>query len=311
MIKKFRDVEQKLDNIRKSGTPKGEPTGFTTLDNFYSLKEGSFTFILAAPHNGKSELSFDLLINRAVKKGEKSIICSPETGGVEDIYAELIHKCTGKKIYLSENGHANDKEYYKAVNWIDQYFSIVDTEEKAYSFDELFGMVTDEKYVLADPLNEMDHSASKEHGTRQDLYLEDLCSKIRRWNKKHKKHTIITLHPKDQTIKEEKIKGKTIRYYPMPFAREAAYGQALYRKAMGWINMWRPTMGLKDDKGRLYEENEVVFFVEKARPKGSGMRGKGSLFLDTNRNCYYEKINGVNYFAFQHEASEIVFDTPF
>lgn len=300
MIKKYADISGKLDTIRKSGTPKGEATGFKTLDNLFTIKEGSFTFILAPPHNGKSEFSFDLLINRA-HRGEKALICSPETGGVEDIYAELIHKFTGKRIYEGDWNILSEKQYYSAINWIDHNFSIVDTEDKAFSFDELFGMVTDEKNILADPMNEMNHEAAKEYGGRQDLYLEDLCSKIRRYNRKNKKHTIITLHPAKQTLKEEKIKGQTIRYYPMPLAREAAWGEALFRKAMTWINLWRPPVGLKHSSGRLYKDNEVIFMVEKARPKGAAKKGIDSLYFDIDRNCFYEEYDGNNCYAFQHE----------
>lgn len=305
MIKKFTDIQQKLDIIRKNGTPKGTETGFKNLDELFTIKEGSFTFILAPPHNGKSELSFDILMNRA-HRGEKSLICSPETGSVEDIYAELIHKYSGKRVFLGGNDWnvLSERDYNAAANWVDHHFSIVDTEEKALSFEELFGLVTDEKYILADPLNEMNHEESKSYGSRQDLYLEDLCSKIRRYNKKNKKHTIVTLHPATQTLKEEKIKGRSIRYYPMPLAREAAGGQALFRKAMTWINMWRPAMGLKDNLGRLYEENEVVVMVEKARPKGAARKGSTSLFFSVDKNCFYERIGDVDCYAYQHKEVE-------
>ena len=75
--------------MRNTGNPLGDLTGFYGLDMLYTIKQGSFTFILAAPHHGKSEFAFELAFNQAHKYGKKSLIYSPETGSVEDIYAEF------------------------------------------------------------------------------------------------------------------------------------------------------------------------------------------------------------------------------
>ena len=51
MIKKFKDIQDSLQFMREHGNPKGENTGFACLDEYYSIKQGSFTFILAPPHH--------------------------------------------------------------------------------------------------------------------------------------------------------------------------------------------------------------------------------------------------------------------
>lgn len=300
MIKKFKDIEGELNKMRDAGTPKGNPTGFKTLDELFTIKLGSYTFILGAPHQGKSELAFELSFNQATRFGKKSLVYSSETGTVADIYAEFIHKYTGKSIYKDNEHCVKDQDYYKAVNWIDEYFSVIDTEDRSLSFQEIGDLVTNETMILADPYNEVKHDMSG-YGSRQDLYIEDLMSDVRRLNKKKNTHTIITLHPASQNLKEEKVGSQTIRYYPMPMAREAAGGQALFRKAMTWINIWRPAPGLKDFSGRLYDHNELVYMVEKAKPKGVAKKGIGSLYFDTFRNRFFEKIDGNNYYGFQHE----------
>lgn len=298
MIKKFQNIESSLNEMRMKGNPRGEDTGFKCLDEIFSLKQGSYTFILAAPHHGKSELSFEIVFNQAEKFGKRSLIYSPETGSVEDIYAEFIHKFTGKPFYKSIPGSVDDKEYYKAINYIDQMFSIVDSDEKSYSFTELSELVKDEQIILSDPYNELRHDMSK-YGQRQDLYIEDLCGEIRRYCKKNKKHVIQTLHPASQLKTSGKdLSGRQIQYYPMPSAREAAGGQALFRKAMTWINMWRPPVNMGNEFGQPYLENEVLIQIEKAKPKGVAKRGVTSLYFDWKKNRYYE---ASNQYAFEHE----------
>jgi hypothetical protein len=299
MIKKYTHIQKSLDELREIGVPRGENTGFKKLDDLYSLKQGSFTFILAPPHHGKSEFCFELVINQAIKFGKKSLIYSPETGSVEDIYSELIHKLTGKPFYKSINDHVDDRKYYEAINYIDEYFSIVDGDEKGYSFQDLTELITDEKIIMSDPYNELIHDMT-EFGTRQDLYIERLCSEIRRYCKKNKKHCLQTLHPAHQQIVVE----KGFRYYPMPMAREAAGGQALLRKAMTWINLWRPPIGLNDEDGQPYRENEVVVNIEKAKPKGVSTRGTTRLFFDWKKNRYYEEGDYKDLYAFEHETAK-------
>ena len=298
MIKKYTHIQKSLDELRDIGVPRGENTGFSKLDELYSLKQGSFTFILAPPHHGKSEFCFELIINQAIKYGKKSLIYSPETGSVEDIYSELIHKLSGKPFYKSINDHVDDRKYYECVNYIDEMFSIVDGDERAYSFKDLTDLVAEEKIIMSDPYNELIHDMT-EFGTRQDLYIEQLCGDIRRYCKKNKKHCLQTLHPAHQQIVVE----KGLRYYPMPMAREAAGGQALLRKAMTWINLWRPPIGLNDENGIPYRDNEVLVNIEKAKPKGVSKRGTISLFFDWKRNRYFEEGDYKDLYAFEHEKA--------
>lgn len=305
MIKKYKHIEQSLNTLRDVGIPRGENTGFRKLDTLYSLKQGSFTFILAPPHHGKSEFCFELILNQAIKYGKKTLIYSPETGSVEDIYSELIHKITGYPFYKSIPGSVDDQKYYQAINYIDEMFSIVDGDEKGYSFKDLTQLVTDEKIIMSDPYNELIHDMT-EFGSRQDLYIESLCSDIRRYCKKNNMHCLQTLHPAHQQIVNE----KGFRFYPMPMARESAGGQALLRKAMTWINMWRPPSGMLNEHGYPYGENEVLVNIEKAKPKGVSTRGTISLFFDWKRNRYYEQGEYKDLYAFDHESEKNHYREP-
>ena len=306
MIRKFANIEQSLIEMRETGHPRGENTGFKCLDELYSIKQGSYTFILAPPHHGKSEFAFELAFNQAIKYGKKSLVYSPETGSTEDIYAEFVHKYTGKPFYKSIPGSVEDKEFYQAINYIDEMFSIVDSDEQSYSFQDLTNLCTNEKLIVTDPYNELKHDMSQ-YGTRQDLYIEDLCGEIRRYCKKYKKHWILTLHPANQLTMTDK---SGFRYFPMPMAREAAGGQALFRKAMTWINLWRPPTELMDDDGHPYKENQTIVKIEKAKPKGVAVRGTTNLYFDWKRNRFYEHGEYRDLYAFEHESAKVNIREP-
>lgn len=297
-----------VEKLRKNGIVRGNKTGFRCFDNLYSVKSGSYTIIYSEPTHGKSEITFEICINQAEKFGAICLICSPETGTADEIIAELIHKITGSKMHLTEPVHIDDLTFYKAMDWLNHYFIIADTDDRPYSIPQLFELADEwEKeneglkvnLIVGEPYNELDHSEmSTKFGARQDLYIEDLMSVMRRLCRKKNRHFILTVHPSGSAIP---ITGKdNITYYPKPLPRQAAGGQALYRKAMTWITLWRPPLNFKDEHGQPCELNEVHVFIDKAKPKGVSIKGKCILYFDWRKNRYYEKIDGDDYYAFEH-----------
>jgi hypothetical protein len=305
MIRSISQISDNLSHLRDFGVQRGDDTGFITLDSLYSIKQGFMTFILMPPGHGKTEFAIELALNQAIRFGKRTILNTPETGSIEDIVAELVHKVTGKSFFKSNQFHCDDKEYYSALNWIEQHFLILDTDDRSFSFTEMFEAADqwekenkDEKIhlMIGDPYNELRHDMST-YGGRQDLYIEDAMGDVRRRCKKTKRHFILCLHPANQQI----IIKDEIRYFPMPTAREAAGGQALLRKGFCWINGWRPPVGLLDENGQPYKENQLILTLEKVKPKGVGKKGTTSVFFDWQRNRYYEEHGSQHFYAFEHE----------
>lgn len=311
-IRRLTELRENIESIVKNPVQRGHVTGFQCLDEIYTVKKGSYTVWHGAPAHGKSEIIFEVLINHA-HDGEIIAVYSPETGSPEEIMLELAHKYLQKQVVCHNplNPTATEKEMYEALDWVDYHFLIIDDEDNGYSFqmicDEVEAWEKENKLkvtqIMAEPYNEIVHDMREFNG-RQDLYLENFLTLVRRYCRTKKKHFHLSFHTGEQKIK---VEGK-ISFYPMPKAREAAGGQAGLRKALAWINIWRPPHGLKNDKGFYYAGNEVLIQVEKAKPKYVCYRGTCSLFFDTAKNRYFEKINDLPCYAFEHisKREEIV-----
>lgn len=292
-----------IEKLRTEGLTRGTVTGFACLDKLYSIKLGSYTTLLAEPGHGKSEFILEMAMNQAIKFGYVSLICSPETGNLEQIVAELIHKYTGKSMLKSDYNPIPDKEFYIALEWINNYF-VIPEDVNSYSIQELFEFAYGwEKennrkiqIIVGEPYNELTHNMTA-FGGRQDLYIEWLYSYFRRECRKSNKHFFLSIHPSSQMP----ILEKGITYYPKPLPRQAAGGQAAFRKSMTWITLWRPPVGLCDSSGWGYKENETHVYIDKAKPKGVSFKGMCKLFFDWKRNRYYEDVNGDDQYAFEHE----------
>ncbi|RAJ28909.1 P-loop NTPase family protein [Pedobacter cryoconitis] len=308
MIKSINSIRGKVEDLRKNGVQRGNNTGFRCLDDLYSIKDGSFTIIQGAPTHGKSEFIFELMINDAIDQGQKGIILSPETGNAEEITMELVHKYLGQPAYMSGDYYCDDKKFHEALNWVNHHFAIADDDEETYSFAGLrdairvYEKITGSffKNVMAEPWNELNHKlALTDNGGRQDLAIEEELTFFRKHCKGDKRHGFLSFHPSFQQLVKDKDTG--LSYYEMPKAREAAGGQATLRKAFSWINIWRPPVGLIDQNGVPYEDNQLVVQVEKSKPKGVGRKGITNLYYDWRKNRYYEKLNGSNKYAFEHK----------
>lgn len=317
MIKSIKDRLPQLEKLRENGIVRGEDTGFRCLDEFYSVKQGTYTIIYSEPTHGKSEFSFEICFNQAEKFAKRSLICSPETGTIDEIIAEMIHKYAGKQIYKTEYTHLTDLEFNTAVEWLNYHFVVIDTDEKTYSIPDLFELANQWEIdnpgesidiIMGEPYNELNHDKMALFGSRQDLYIEDLIGELRRSCRKKNKmgrlrHFILTIHPSGSTSPITKD-GST--YYPKPLPRQAAGGQALYRKAMTWITLWRPPANYKNEYGQPCKDNEVHVHIDKAKPKGVSKRGMCKLFLNWKRNRYYEESWGQLFYAFEQPKTSYI-----
>lgn len=318
MIKRLKDIQGEIDSVVSKPFQRGNQTGFKCLDKLYTIKPGSFTIIQGSPAHGKSEFIFELLMNLSDKYGHRHFVCSPETGSVAEIMIELAHKYMRKPIVKHPHNEqvCSPKEIAQALEWVDHNFRIVDADENGYSYEELCdACLKDERdsglkinNIMAEPYNELKHDMAG-FGTRQDLYIEEFITNVRRFSKKNNKHTFLSFHPGSQSLVNVKDSG--LSYYPMPKAREAAGGQATLRKAMTWINIWRPPANFKDPHGLPYKDNQVLINIEKAKPKYYSYKGTTSLYFDYLQNRYYEEIEMLNYVAFAHEKIGEPEELPF
>lgn len=300
--KGYYKISEVLDEIHRKydeGISKGEDVGFKCLKSLYSVKLGCTTYVYGSPVSGKSEFWFEVLINLSQKKGWRHAIYSPETGSASDIAIELMHKWVGKPFYNSldrdlKTNRLTKQEVMRLAAELDQYFIIIDPGEYDFSIAQFYEKVDEiEKATgkihttMADPFNEFRHDMQ---GEARDMYVEAVLGKVRRNARNTKRHNCIITHVQDQQLQETTTSnGGKIFYYPMPTPRQIAYGQAWFRKGDAMICAWRPPRDTPDvENNRLYDGNEVVIAVQKAKPKGIGSIGIARLWFDVGRSRYYE-----------------------
>ena len=123
---------------------------------------------------------------------------------------------------------------------------------------------------------------------------------ITRTSKKFNYHTHILFHVKDIDPIKCSTSGKF--YLPKPEMYMLSGGMQSSYLSQQMISIWRPITreeqyGIVDSNGIEYQLNETHVTCMKVKPKNSGRLGGAVLKFNSDKQCYYETVNGVPTFG--------------
>lgn len=266
------DIEDKFDILYENGLPGGSSTGFSNVDEYYTVKEGQWTLVTGVPGHGKSNFLDGVLVNLADKLHWKIGVFSPENQPIERHLANILEKYIGLPFNYGIHERISPEAKEIGKKWLQERFYIIlpdDEEEGNWSLDGILKLAKTLvfrkgiKGLVIDPWNEIDHS--RPYNLTETEYISQSLTKIRRFARAYNVHVWVVAHPaklaKDQT-------GK----YPVPTPYDVS-GSAHWRnKADNAISVWRNVGGPDDDI--------VDVHIQKIRFKEIGKVGLTSLRFD-------------------------------
>ncbi len=295
MYKRLTHLNAEMFAVRQQVDVKGKSIGWDWDMLPFTIKEGTTTYIGAAPASGKTELWFEFLINLSCLHGWNHVVFSPETGSSAEIFSELCYKYIGKPYVQGKNSMTNG-EQVSAEMFINEHFIVIDPIDEDLTITKFYQLVDEIERkegikihtTTIDPWNELTEEFIPADLGREDKYLSRILGVVRKNARKTGRHNCVINHVRDQPMVSAKtIAGTDISYFPMPSARDFAGGQVWFRKGLSVLIPWRPPYGLGDADGVGAEKNEVHLKVAKSKPKGVSKNGVYKMFLDVERYQYY------------------------
>ncbi len=287
-MQEYYKLEEKINELKafsETGLSDVKQTGLNVLNDFIGIKKGYPIFVGGAPHSGKTEFVFEILINTSILYGWKHFIYCGEGGNVEHIYHELLHKFLQKPYKWAEEKEKLKAEYFISTHFVIANHDIDFTIDNFYSTVEKCERELCIKFdtTLFDPFNDIKDETDK-FGGREDKYLAYALKQVRISSKKNNRVDVIVNHIADVRAVTDKDGN---RYMPPALPNEWAGGRTWWRRAFLMILIYRPPIFLKDAQGVPYADNETHVYVQKAKPKGIAKMGVRSIFWDWKRNRYY------------------------
>lgn len=293
------EVWEKVKQFYETGYVRGLDTGWSQLDEVYSVLMGTTTIIYAHPYSGKSQLWNEILVNLSTNYGLNHVLLSPEGGEIEHVFGELISIHAGQT--MIGDYKMSEEQFKISSDFIRKHFFLMDTFGENFNIRDFFTQVEaiERTYNIKihtttiDPLNYLDHvHPSLRSDKAQDKDLDLFNANARKYGR----HNCIITHVRDMdTIKKG---GKNTdepqrEWLPIPRPRDILNGQSFWRKGMNMFCTYRPIgVDLQPLEGKL--ENQTDIIISKVKPKGVGRAGSTvSLYYDWKKNRYYQ-MEGFN-----------------
>lgn len=275
------DIEDKFDELYYKGLRKGYTTGFSTLNEYYTVVPGQWTVITGIPGHGKSNFLDALMVNLAKNHDFHFGIFSPENQPIARHFASILEKYYESPFDLGRHNRISEEEKELGKIWLKKHFSIIlPDEDDNWSIDGVLNLAKVLVYrkgikgLVIDPWNELDHS--RPSNQTETEYVSSVLTKIRQFARNYDVHVWLVAHPAKLYKNQD---GK----YPVPTPYDIS-GSAHYRnKADNAITVWR-NVGHED-------QNIADIHIQKIRFKEVGKVGLVSLRYDSIAGVFIDDID--------------------
>jgi hypothetical protein len=284
----FASIKQKLLNHWKLGASPGVYCGFENLHDYYSMKPGSVTDWTGFPTSGKTQFLLELLINTSEFYGWKHILFMPDAGDPVEVYADLIHKVSGKTFDKNYPNYIREEEIYRHETFVSEHFLVV--EKKSFKSDlspidfwEFVAAQKDYHTGVVDSWKNLRHDMDS-FGGRDDKYLDYVLPIRNEIAERSLKHFHTVIHP----VKTEITNGKR----RVPNAYDLKGGGSWFDNGKSIITVDRPDR----------DSNQVDIYISKAKPRVVGKQGWTSMFFDWEKSRYYNESDGYKTYGTKNKV---------
>jgi twinkle protein len=268
-VSKFKE---KLYDLWENGTGKGESTGYSNIDEIYTIAEGQLSIVTGYPSCGKSNFIDQLMVNLAKRSDWKFAVCSFENQPPTHIsrFMELYQN----KRFLDGTHRMTEQERDEAFEWVNDHFIIMDSETiESATIDSVLDRAKAAvaqmgiRGLVIDPYNYIDN---KHNGSETD-FISQILTKVQAFAKSYGVHVWFIAHP-------AKV-SRTGTDLPRPDGMSISGSMAWWAKADCGVTVHRTP------------ENSVQIAIWKCRYRWIGTQGETTLGYDKVTGSYFEPVS--------------------
>lgn len=264
--------EDRVNDLWTKGTGKGVSTGYSSLDQIYTVAPGQLTVVTGYPSNGKSNFVDQLMVNLAKQHQWKFAVCSFENQPEIHI-TRFMEIAEGKRFFEGSN-RMSDEDKTAAFKWVTDHFLFMDSEtvepatiesilDRAQAAVARMGI----RGMVIDPYNYID---MKNRGDSETGAISDMLTRVQAFAKAFGVHVWFVAHP-------SKV-SRTGVDLPRPDGMSIAGSMAWWAKADCGLTVHRAEIGV-----------EVA--VWKCRYRWVGTQGEALLGYDKVTGTYNENVD--------------------
>jgi twinkle protein len=275
----FVDMVDRAVALHTNGLPKGQSTGWSSLDELYTVCTGQWTVVTGMPGSGKSEWLDALLVNLAeADNGWSFAIYSPENYPPETHLIKLAEKRVRMPFSPGPTKRMARAQFLEAAAWVGGHFDWLEPELKTP--DDLIhagleARVGGGKFgIVLDPWNTLDHQRGAMNETD---YISYILTEVTKLARSANAHIWLVVHPAKLYKNRDGVR-------PVPTPYDISGSAHWYNKADNIITVHRD---------QAADTQDVDIHVQKVRFKHVGHVGLATLKYDRVTGRYFEFPHGV------------------
>ena len=264
---------ERLNDLWSKGTGKGVSTGFTNVDQIYTVAPGQLTVVTGYPSHGKSNFVDQLMVNLARNHDWKFALCSFENQ--PEVHISRLMEIYENKRFFEGSARMSEIERDRAFKWVQDHFLFMDSETvEPATIDSILERATAAvarmgiRGLLIDPYNYID---MRNTGESETGAISNLLTRVQAFAKAFGVHVWFVAHP-------AKV-SRTGNDLPRPDGMAISGSMAWWAKA---------DCGLTIHRG---EHNNVEISVWKCRYRWVGTQGETKLAYDRVTGTYNEAVD--------------------
>lgn len=244
---------------------------------WFRIPDDGLTIVTGLPGSGKSTWLDAALVGIMDRTDLKVAFFSPEMSPADNHLHELVRtKVGGDPNACLDESHAAAADLLSRCWWIDDDrdstpSGVIATARR---------LVRDQgvRLLVVDPYNNLEPDRGG-MGDRQDLYIQALLRRLRRFARTEQVAVVVVAHPR----RTERIHG-TDAVYKVPTAGDISGGQEWWNAADLILSVWRNQSG--EESQDFGDPRTVKIVVSKCRFGKWGGMGSGKLEFDVESRRY-------------------------
>jgi twinkle protein len=264
---KFAD---RLNDLWGKGTGKGLSTGYSNVDEIYTVAQGQLTIVTGYPSCGKSNFVDQLMINLAKAHDWKFGLCSFENQ--PEIHISRLMEIYKEKRFFDGTNRMTDADRDESFKFVEEHFLFLDSEgaepatidsilERAKIAVVRMGI----RGLVIDPYNYIENKG----GQAEHEFISGMLTRIQAFAKAYGVHIWFVAHPSKITRSGMDL--------PRPDGMAISGSMAWWAKADCGITIHRT------------KDHGVELAVWKCRYRWIGTQGETTLGYNKTTGTYFEQ----------------------
>jgi len=263
--------EDRLNDLYSKGSGKGFSTGYSSVDNIYTVAPSQLTVVTGYPSSGKSNFVDQIMVNLARDEDWKFAICSFENQ--PEIHISRLMELYTKRRFFDGKDRMTQTEKERAFKWVNEHFIFIDTGgDEPSTIESILDRTKAAirrmgvRGMVIDPYNYID----LKHNSTETEAISAMLSKVQKFVKTYDMHCWFVAHP-------SKIQRSGVEQ-PRPDGMSIAGSMAWWAKTDCGITVHR-------------KEGYVELAVWKCRHRWVGTQGETTLLYNKTAGTYSEVLD--------------------